>query len=106
MIIDKSKKSLISKRFYKKFNLSITNIRKFGVKFLFFKFILTYFDFYRIKGKFLSFKETWDYIINTNKSIIRVGDGEMLLLKGKSILYQKYNYKLEQDLFKIISNYF
>ncbi len=62
------------------------NFRKFGVKFLFFKIILTYFNFYRVKGKFLNLKKTLDYIKETNKSIIRLGNGEISLLSGKSII--------------------
>ena len=81
------------------------NFRKFGVKFLFFKIILTYFNFYRVKGKFLNLKKTLDYIKETNKSIIRLGDGEISLLSGKSIIWQNYDYNLEQDLIKLIKKY-
>ena len=81
------------------------DIKTFGTKYIFFKLVLTLFNSYRIKGNFLSFKETFEYIKNTNKSIIRLGDGEILLLMGKSIPYQRADYELEQDLYKIISNY-
>jgi len=48
---------------------------------------------------------TFDYLKETNKSIIRLGDGEISLLFGKSIIWQKYDYFLEQDLIKLIKNY-
>jgi len=105
MLLDISKKKINFERIFKSFKKNLIDYRKFGLKFLFFKFILKYSDLYRIRGNFLSLKETWDLVINTNKSIIRLGDGEMLLLRGKSIIYQNYSYRLEQGLKKIIKNY-
>lgn len=105
MILSTIKKSLKSKPSIDKLKIFIANIRKFGGKYLFFKFVLTYFNYYRIKGNFLNFKTTLDYIRESNKSLIRLGDGEIRLILGKSIDYQKYDYNLEQDLIKIIKNY-
>jgi hypothetical protein len=44
-------------------------------------------------------------IKNTDKSIIRYGDGEISLLLGKSIHWQKYSYNLSLDLLTIIKDY-
>lgn len=80
-------------------------IQRFGFKHLFFKFIFYAFSSYRIKGNFLSLKETLEYIKKTNKSVIRLGDGEILLLKGKSMMWQKYSESLYQDILRLITNY-
>lgn len=80
-------------------------IQRFGFKYLFFKFIFYAFSSYRIKGKFLSLKGTLEYMKKTNKSVIRLGDGEILLLRGKSMMWQKYSDRLNQELLKIITQY-
>lgn len=81
------------------------DIHKFGLRFFFFRIILKLFNRFGIKGNFLSFKETYDFIKNSNKSIIRIGDGEIALIMGKSIIYQDYNDNLRDELSHIISSY-
>lgn len=68
-----------------------------------------------IKCYFMSFKgskaiilnseETIEYLIKENKSLIRFGDGEFNLFLKKDIHYQKWSYKLLEDI-KMIKEYF
>ena len=57
------------------------------------------------KAKILDSEKTVEYVLNTKKSIVRIGDGEFNILNGKSIRYQKYNQKLEQEMEQIIQRY-
>jgi len=43
--------------------------------------------------------------IGEGKNVVRMGDGDMGIIHGKSIFHQKYNKNLEKDLIKIIKNY-
>lgn len=43
--------------------------------------------------------------IKNGKSIIRLGDGEMSLIHGRSIHYQKYEKNLTEDLIKLLVGY-
>lgn len=58
--------------------------------------------FYRYDIKVLDNKDSVDLIKKYKKSVVRFGDGEFDLIRGKSIPYQKYNSKLAKDLWKII----
>lgn len=50
-------------------------------------------------------KETIDYLLRTKKSLIRLGDGELLIIRGSSIHYQKYEKQLATTLQNIIEKY-
>lgn len=58
------------------------------------------------RAEILSSEETVKCVLNQNKSIIRLGDGEFNILKGKDISYQKYSISLEKDIKKILKEYF
>lgn len=47
-------------------------------------------------------QETMDYILSNNSSVVRFGDGEVLLMCGRSIDYQDYNKELAEKLRMII----
>ena len=47
---------------------------------------------------------TLNEIINKNKSITRIGDGEFFLINGKGIRFQDYNRNLSQRLLKILNS--
>lgn len=47
--------------------------------------------------------ETLDELITSNKSLVRFGDGEILLASGKGITLQQPNSKLTEDLRRILS---
>ena len=53
------------------------------------------------KPRVLSDTETLEYIIHHNCSISRYGDGEMNIMLGHGILFQKFNKTLQQRLFQI-----
>lgn len=53
----------------------------------------------------MSSLETIEEITNNNRSIIRFGDGELNLIKGKSIHYQEANKELSEELKNIIDYY-
>jgi len=91
--------------FYLFFKRQKYYLKKFGLKFFFYKLLLYFFDWYKIKGNFLTYRETFDFIKKSKKSVIRMGDGEILLMMGKSINWQCYDYELDRNLFKIIINY-
>jgi len=52
--------------------------------------------------KIISPDETLDEIINNNKSISRFGDGEIYLIFGGKIGFQKFNKKLSKRLYDIL----
>lgn len=43
--------------------------------------------------------------VREGKNIIRIGDGDLGIIHGKSIFHQKYNKNLEKDIKKIITDY-
>ena len=47
-------------------------------------------------------QETMDYILSNNSSVVRFGDGEVLLMCGRSIDYQEYSKELAEKLRMII----
>ncbi|MDO5563897.1 MAG: GT-D fold domain-containing glycosyltransferase [Eubacteriales bacterium] len=55
--------------------------------------------------KVLSPIDSIDYIKKSNKSFIRFGDGEIKLINGKDLSFQKYETKLSSILKEVISNY-
>lgn len=54
------------------------------------------------KIKVYSIEETIDELINTQKSLIRFGDGEIEIIRGKSLKLQTVNSLLKEDLQRII----
>ncbi|WP_158095531.1 GT-D fold domain-containing glycosyltransferase [Massilimicrobiota sp. An142] len=53
----------------------------------------------------LSSEKTIEKIVNSKKSLIRFGDGELLSMKGKSISYQEQNLNLSLELKSIEQMY-
>lgn len=47
-------------------------------------------------------QETLDYILSNNSSVVRFGDGEVLLMCGKGIDYQEYSKELAENLRMIL----
>lgn len=47
--------------------------------------------------------ETIDELLNTNKSLVRFGDGEITVLKGNDIVFQKSSSDISEGLKRIIS---
>lgn len=72
---------------------------------VFFYFCLSF--LYNIKITHLNTLATSDLIseLQKGKSLIRVGDGEAMLLMGRSIHYQIFDPKLRASLHEIISSY-
>ena len=54
--------------------------------------------------KFVSTSDTLNEIITHNRSISRFGDGEYLLISGKSIIFQRYNSTLGNKLKEVLYN--
>lgn len=52
----------------------------------------------------LSQSKTLDLLSTSNKSIIRFGDGEFLLISGLDIGFQKYSDELKNDFLKILND--
>lgn len=50
----------------------------------------------------LSTEETIEAVLRNNLSVVRVGDGEMLLMSGLSIQFQEFNLELAEALKKIL----
>ena len=48
--------------------------------------------------------ETIEKLINTNKNLIRYGDGEIAIIRGKSIKFQEYNSGLQKELIEILES--
>jgi len=72
------------------------------------KYLLYYFFYYvfdwRNSCMFYNGKELVG-MLSAGRSIIRMGDGELALMRGLSIGYQKYNKSLKDDLYRIVINY-
>lgn len=67
--------------------------------------LLPYFDNTKVKkANILNVEDTIDLLINTNKSIVRYGDGEFALMDAKDIPFQKYNQKICGRLNEIFNN--
>lgn len=54
--------------------------------------------------KVLSIESTLDLIIENNFSVIRIGDGEIAVLNGEDISFQKYNIDMTNRLKYVITN--
>lgn len=50
------------------------------------------------------FNETIDELINTNKSCVRLGDGELQLILGQSIPFQRHTKKIQEHLYQALIN--
>ncbi len=50
----------------------------------------------------MSVDETIDELINTDKSLVRFGDGELLMIRGRDVHFQKANPQLEAELAEIL----
>lgn len=50
-------------------------------------------------------KSTIEYLMKMNKSLIRLGDGEVMMMRGLDIYYQKCDSQLSEALKKIIMEY-
>ena len=55
------------------------------------------------KIKIMNVDETIEHIVNTNDSLIRFGDGEVALIRGFDIKFQKCNEDLKRDLIEALS---
>lgn len=55
--------------------------------------------------KFLRGQETLDYLRERKKSFIRLGDGEMAILYGFDVYFQRYSDGLRDALLKILAEY-
>jgi len=75
--------------------------------FFFFFFIPAVFkkDYLPYGKVFFFSKNSFIKQIEEGKSVIRLGDGEMALLHGKGIGYQKYDKKLKNKLIELIKKY-
>ena len=62
-------------------------------------------SFFGSRAKIFSASDTLNYALNNKMSIIRFGDGEFNLMNGKSIHYQDYSNKINDELKLIYSNY-
>lgn len=60
--------------------------------------------FYGIRPKIKNHRETVDRLVETKQSIARFGDGEIAIIKGKSIPFQKYDRRLAERLKSILKN--
>ena len=56
------------------------------------------------KPDILNCEATLDLLLKSNKSIIRFGDGEISLMLGSSIPYQKYDKRLADKMKEVIKN--
>lgn len=57
------------------------------------------------KSHILNIEDTINFVLNTKKSVIRLGDGEFNIIAGKDIMYQEYSDELKYELVDIIENY-
>lgn len=77
------------------------NVKDF-IRLLSYPFIKFYFFINPIKITVNSLDGTLDKLINSDRSIIRFGDGELKLISGKSICFQSYTGSLAKDLDNVI----
>lgn len=56
------------------------------------------------RPKIYNAQETIDFLLNSEKSLARFGDGEIVLINGGNIGYQKYDPILAQKLKEILKN--
>lgn len=60
--------------------------------------------FYEIRPKIKNHRETIDRLVETKQSIARFGDGEIAIIQGGSIPFQKYEKRLAERLRSILKN--
>ena len=53
--------------------------------------------------KVQNMEDTIEELLNTNKSLVRFGDGEIVVLKGKNIAFQQSNARISEGLKRIVS---
>lgn len=76
------------------------------IKILSYPFIKLFFLLFPIRIYVNSLQETLQELISSNSSIIRLGDGELKIIDGKSIYFQSYSEELAKKLQEILeSNY-
>lgn len=63
------------------------------------------YTFFGIKANIVSSRETVNIILNERKSLIRLGDGEFGIYRGKNIHYQCWSKQLENEFIKIKKDY-
>ena len=56
----------------------------------------------KTKIRVMTIDETLDELLNTEKSLVRFGDGEIVMIRGKSLYFQKYMPMLSQRLAEIL----
>lgn len=54
--------------------------------------------------KVLSIDETLDELLRSEKSLVRFGDGEIIMIRGKSLYFQKESAELSERLADILQN--
>lgn len=54
------------------------------------------------KIKVMTIDETLDALLNTDKSLVRFGDGEIVILKGVNLELQKANAQITENLIRIL----
>lgn len=64
--------------------------------------ILLHYNYKKSKLVILGERETLDLLITNQGSIVRFGDGEISLIYGNDIYFQKFNHELSRKLRKII----
>lgn len=63
------------------------------------------YTFWGIKSNIVSPNDTVNIILNERKSLIRFGDGEFGIYRGKNIHYQNWSVKLKNEFIKIKQDY-
>ena len=61
--------------------------------------------FWGIKANIVSSRETVEIILNEKKSLIRFGDGEFGIYRGKNIHYQSWSEQLKREFIEIKKDY-
>lgn len=65
----------------------------------------SFFDKTEKRGTFLSQKESLQVLIDSDKSLIRWGDGESIILTGGNLYFQENSFKLIKFFFEIVRGY-
>lgn len=60
---------------------------------------------FNIKAKIISTEELINNYLESGKSIVRLGDGDMGVMHGKEIFHQSVDRNLSEDLYKIVKEY-
>ncbi|MDR2426235.1 MAG: GT-D fold domain-containing protein [Endomicrobium sp.] len=80
------------------------SVKKYELPFLFdnLKYELEYDNVKPVRPEIFDYNETIDILIKSDKSLIRYGDGEFMVMMGKSIPFQEYNEDLADKLKNIL----